>query len=350
MSNIGNKYKVGVLAIVAFVIFIFALVILGTLKYFKTTYDFMTAVSASVQGLEEGAKVKVKGVTIGSVDKIQLGPEMKVIYVYMKFDPSAFLRVATIDQKKFGNASHVTKEHFAQGISERVAEGLRCRLDYGDITGTLFVDITFFDPKENPPGDFSLPPNHPPYIPAVPTALIGSLISDVQKASQSLAKVDMLKISLDIQKLLEKTDRIVDEKEVKEILAKVSSVSSNLDKLVVRVNDAIDRKQIEEITQSMQKSFDNFNSMFNSIEKFSEEARIELKSAKLAETSEKARDLMDVSGSSLKDIDSLKHDFKRNLDEMYRTLESAKTLLDSLERNPNSVIYGKPNRPIVEPQ
>ena len=83
MSNIGNKYKVGVFAIVAFAILILGLISLGTFKYFRTTYSFMTAVSTSVQGLEKGAKVKIKGVTIGSVDKIQLGPEMKVTYIYI---------------------------------------------------------------------------------------------------------------------------------------------------------------------------------------------------------------------------------------------------------------------------
>ena len=112
MSNIGNKYKVGVFAVVAFAILILGLVSLGTLKYFRTTWDFMTVVSASVQGLEKGAKVKIKGVTIGSVEKIQLGPEMKVTYIYMKFDPEAFSKVASLKYNLVGLSSQEMRALF----------------------------------------------------------------------------------------------------------------------------------------------------------------------------------------------------------------------------------------------
>lgn len=65
MSNVGNKYKVGVLVIIAFTLLLLSLLSLGVVKYFRKTFEFYTIVESSVQGLEKGAKVKIKGVPVG---------------------------------------------------------------------------------------------------------------------------------------------------------------------------------------------------------------------------------------------------------------------------------------------
>ena len=77
MSNKGNKYKVGILVFISFLALILSLLSLGITKYFRKTYAFMTVVNTSVQGLERGAKVKFKGVTVGQVKQIQLDSESK---------------------------------------------------------------------------------------------------------------------------------------------------------------------------------------------------------------------------------------------------------------------------------
>ncbi|HPN85127.1 MAG TPA: MlaD family protein, partial [Victivallales bacterium] len=66
--------------------FVISLISLGMLKYFRESYEFFTIVESSVQGLEKGAKVKLKGVTIGQVSKIQLASDRSV-HIYMSFDP-----------------------------------------------------------------------------------------------------------------------------------------------------------------------------------------------------------------------------------------------------------------------
>lgn len=350
MSNIGNKYKVGVFAIVAFTILILGLVSLGTFKYFRTTYPFMTVVSASVQGLEKGAKVKIKGVTIGSVVKIQLGPEMKVTYIYMKFDPDAFEKVATVKSSFIGLTHEESISLFEERISELVREGLRCQLGYGDITGSLFVDIADFDEKVYPPGNFELPEEHPPYIPAVPTVTIGSIITEVSKVTQNLAQVNLKEIADDLKLFIQKSNKILDEKEFKKIITQVQSISENMNALVLRVSDVLDKKRLEDITSNIEKTFNKINSTLDSIEKLSEETKSEVKNSKFADTTEKARSLIDSSEATLKNLNSLKADLKTSIDEFNETLRSAKDLFDYLERNPNSVLTGNPEKPVVNPE
>ncbi len=350
MSKLGNKYKIGIFAVAAFAILVLGLVSLGTFKYFRKTYSFMTAVASSIQGLEKGAKVKIKGVTIGSVEKLQLGPDMKLIYIYMKFDPEAFSRVSTAKNDLLGLDEAETLHLFSSRIREFVSQGMRCQLQYGDITGTLFIDIAYVAPSDAPPEDFVLPKDHPPYIPAVPPVTIGSIISDVQKATRNIARIDIDKISCDIETILDKANKLMDEKEIKTILEKINSISGNIDQLTLRVNEVFDKERMETMGRNIETSLNNFNSTLVSIEKLSEEARLEIKDSKLPETSEKARSLMENAEESVKKLSSLRGELKRSMEDLSLTLTSARDLLDSIEKNPNALIYGKAGAPLVPPE
>ncbi len=354
MSNLGNKYKVGVFAVVAFIILVMGLVSLGTLKYFRQTYDFMTIVTASVQGLEKGAKVKIKGVTIGSVAKVQLSPDMGQIYIYMKFDRDAFAKATSKKVIKENELKHMSRQQvlevFSESMSEHVKKGLRCQLMYGDITGNLFVELAMFDPDKNPPREFDLPEDHPPYVPSIPTVTIGNIMDEIHRATENIAQMDLKKVSDQMNAFLEKANNILNEQDFRKIIKEVESISSNLDELILRVKDVLDKKRLEEMTKSVQKTFDNFNSTLDAIEKLAEESSSELKGAKLSETSEKARNLLDNANIAVKNLDALRADLKNDMNDLKGALKSAKDLLDYLERNPNSLLSGKPDKPIVSPE
>ena len=354
MSNLGNKYKVGVFAVTAFVILIIGLVSLGTFKYFRQTYDFMTVVTASVQGLEKGAKVKIKGVTIGSVAKVQLSPDMGQIYIYMKFDRDAFARATSKKLIKDSDLKHMSRQQvldvFSESMSEHVRKGLRCQLMYGDITGNLFVELAMFDPDKNPPQDMDLPEGHPPYVPSLPTVTIGNIMDEIHRATENIAQMDLKKVSEQMNAFLEKANSILNEQDFRKIVKEVESISSNLAELILTVKDVLDKKRLEEMTQNVQKTFDNFNSTLDAIEKLADDTSSELKNTKLAETSEKARNLLDSSNNAVKNLDSLRAELRNDMNDLKNTLKSAKDLLDYLERNPSSLISGKPDKPVVEPE
>ncbi|HCE44556.1 MAG TPA: hypothetical protein DET40_13500 [Lentisphaeria bacterium] len=350
MSNLGNKYKVGVLAITAFTLLIIALVALGSFKYFKRSYSFMTIVASSVQGLEKGAKVKIKGVTVGSVGKIQLGPDMKEIQVYMNFDPDAFCKATKKKSELKLMSEKQAMESFSEKIDEHVEKGLRCQLQYGDITGTLFVDIAIFDPKENKPIEFDLPEDHPPYIPSIPTVSIESIITEVHKATQNVAKMDLQKISDQLNQFLEKANKIIDEKQIKDIVSQIESISGSLKDLSSRVNDAMSRERIDEIMSNVNKSFESFNKTLDAVNKLAESTNKEIKDADIPGLTDKARTLIETSDQTVRNIDTLRGELKKNIVDLNETLQSAKQLIDYLERNPSSLLTGKPDKPVVDPE
>ncbi len=68
----ANKLKLGLFIVISMTIILGSLIALGLIEEFKEKNEIFTIFDESVQGLEEGAPIKYKGVTIGKVSKISI--------------------------------------------------------------------------------------------------------------------------------------------------------------------------------------------------------------------------------------------------------------------------------------
>jgi len=292
MSNKGNKYKVGVLVFISFLALIISLLSLGVTKYFRKTYKFMTVVSTSVQGLESGAKVKLKGVSVGQVKKIQLDTENESnrIFIIMEFDPKAFAQSSAPSSLPQFNALEEGELLFRKNLKENIKKGLRCQLQYQGITGTQFIEISYYDAKKYPVKDIKLYTNHPPYLPSVESVSVTNILAEAQDAVKKIAKINFVKISKQIEEFLAAANKLVKDKDTIETMKDLKEISSNLKILTSRINRTLDEKRMTEFS-------DKFN-------------------------------------LTLKNIN--------------RMVASTTTLVEYLERNPESILRGKPERPVVD--
>ena len=293
MSNKGNKYKVGVLVFVSFLALMISLLSLGITKYFRKTYEFMTVVNTSVTGLEKGAKVKFKGVTVGQVKKIQLdvANDNNNIFIIMEFDPKAFAQSSAPTTSNDGMDEFEEGELiFRENLSKNVTKGLRCQLQYLGITGSQYVEISYFDPDKHPVKEIELFPEHPPYLPSVETVSVTNILSEAQEAVTKIAKVDFEKISNQINEFLSSANKLIKNKQTEETINDLREISSNLKNLTNRLNRSLDEKRVAEILDKFNRTIDNINRMVN----------------------------------------------------------STTALVDYLEKNPESLLRGKPEKPVVE--
>ena len=152
--------------------------------------------SESVQGLEVGATVKYRGVTIGRVTDIGL-----VSAEYGGGQPidrraqhlSAGVRALSRSiPKKIGQMPDT---------AEAVALGLRTRLASQGITGLSYLELDFVDPARYPAQEVPWQPKAT-YIPSMP-----STFTQVQDAAQQvLAKLNRV----DIDTLADAAERVAD--------------------------------------------------------------------------------------------------------------------------------------------
>ncbi len=154
-----------------------------------------TYFSESVQGLEVGAQVRFRGVSIGRVNAILLA--RSAYATQSPFD----LRLASsrlvmvryrLDPEQIGGIS--------ANMPKAVPLGLRARLASQGLTGLTYLELDFVDPAQNPPMQVPWRPRDL-YIPSVP-----STIAQVQDAAQRflarLDQIDLVAIAAGLQSLL----------------------------------------------------------------------------------------------------------------------------------------------------
>ncbi len=340
MSNVGNKYKVGALVLLGTAVLIVGLLSLGALKYFKRSYAFCTVVDASVQGLDKGAKVKFRGVSIGSVTSIKImGASENTILIIMNFEPESF--AANSDKKNFNFKDPAFAEQFKRSVDSLVEKGLRCKLQYASISGDLYIELDYVDPATHPPMIVTLPPDAPEtYIPSAESASIAAVIAESQKAMAKIAKIDFNKIADKTEVFLDSANSLLSGKRLNKTLEDASQISANLNELTRTLKDKLSDENIHKLATDIQSTFDNLNSLMN-------ELKASVKDAKIPETAERARILMDSSDRFVKKAEALRDEVSNSIAKLDAALESAKVLLDLLERNPDAVLRGKSDKPVV---
>src|SRR5262245_35936260 len=162
MSEQANFFKVGIFVIVAIALLLMGAIMLGAGAFLKQVKYAETYFTESVSGLEVGAPIKFRGVTVGRVSKItfaavkyptteaQLLVNKGYVLVELEFDPKL------TPGGRFD----------ADWTAKLVGMGLRVRPSQTGIVGGMYLEVVFLDdPNSEPPLALHWEPQYP-YIPA----------------------------------------------------------------------------------------------------------------------------------------------------------------------------------------
>jgi paraquat-inducible protein B len=179
------------------------------------TTTFALRFSGTVRGLEVGAPVEFRGIRIGTVKAIELGPGPAgkgslIPIVLIDFEPQRMQAYSTLK----GSASAATSREEEKIISDPIARarrqveqfGLRARLQTGNlVTGKLFVDMDFY--PDAPPAVVANNLGYPE-IPTLPSSLQG-LLDGVQQILDKLEKADLQKTLANLNQLMVSTTNLM---------------------------------------------------------------------------------------------------------------------------------------------
>ena len=177
----GTYLRVGVLVLAGAALLV-GMVLFLSGSQIRHAKGYETYFRDSVQGLDVGAQVKYRGVSIGAVTEIGL-----VSAVYGRDEPDAVRRTTfrtvivrfQIDTSRVGEAPN----------AESVAHGLRARIAPQGLTGLSYVELDFVNGTPPPPLEIPWTPRYD-YIPSVPSTL--SQVQDV--ATVVLAQIKQVDI------------------------------------------------------------------------------------------------------------------------------------------------------------
>ena len=240
----------------------------------------------SVRGLSPGAAVDFRGVTLGEVSSIEL-----------EYDPARvdFRTVVQVRlfperlQSRSRKPDRVTEELAdSKGRMQKfVSNGFRGQLRNGNLlTGQLFVALDFFPGAPRAAMDFN---RNPPEIPTVPGSL-AEIQESLGNIVKRLEKVPFDTIGQDLRRALESLDRTL----------------KTVEKTVARVDSDV----IPEIKSTL----------------------------------ENARKTFDSAQKTLAQDSPVQTDLREALQEVSRASEALRALVDSIERQPDSLIRGKRSR------
>ena len=327
MSTKVSPTLIGAFVIGAVALIVIAILLLGSGRLFRQTRDFVLYFDNSVNGLRVGAPVKFKGVEVGSVKDIRLqlekGAEVNKIPVIIEIDLEKLtLRGATpeiaVDREAFHKA---------------VVEGFRGQLAMESlVTGVLYVALDFFP---GTPINFVQQENvnnKYPEIPTLPTSL--ELAKDaVDRILNKLEEVDFKRLIDSFTKTSDGVGQLVsvNSPTVKSILQSVDQAMPQLRGAILdfRTLTATANKNVTNVSADLHQTLTAAHSAIEQIAATMKEAETTIISV---------RTTIDPNSPTF-------YELTKSLREVSGAASSIRLLADSLDRNPQAPILGKPETP-----
>ena len=321
MSKQVNKTAIGAFVIGAIALIAGALIIVGSGKFFTRTIPCVFYFDGSVQGLSVGSPVTFKGVQIGEVKEISL-----------TFNPDGMELKIPVCAVLYPDAIRITKgERRIENLKQAIEAGLRAQLQTQSlITGQLMIALDFYpDKPARYQGDGSVVE-----IPTIPTV--------VEQLSQVIKGIKFDEILNKLTRVVEGIEKLVNAPELASSLKSLDAALQDIQKLARNVD-----RQVDPLSGSVISAADEYGKLAKNInaELSTMSEVLEKTLASAQATAEKMEKTLSNSASITADGSPVMHELTRSLQELSEAARSMRSLADYLERNPESVIYGKEGDP-----
>lgn len=314
MSKRANPAIIGLFVVCAIFLGVFGLYLFGSEKLFTKSQSYLICFNESVNGLDDGALVKFKGVEVG-----------KIVDILVQYDPvkkDAYVPVI-IDIVKKHTHLNIANElilYDKDAMKTHIENGLRGKLTLQSyLTGKLFIELDFI-----PDAEPSKPYDKNSKYPQIPTVRSG--LDELWKGANTLVKkistVDFETIGRNINSTFEKLNKGLDKVDFKNVNDSFIHTMRDLRKLA---NDA--DAQIDPFFKDARNTFKHATDAFDSVQK----------------TADNVSDVVQPDST-------LSYNFDRALRDISAAAKSIKNFTDYLERNPRSLLTGKQIPEAYEPE
>jgi ABC-type transporter Mla subunit MlaD len=234
MATPTNHWKLGLFVVCGVALGLGALVLFSARSLSTETVQYKSYFDESVQGMETGSPVKFRGVTIGRVSAIDVGPDRRHVAV------TSELGVDAINLMGLGTGK-------GKNLAIRVPPDLRVQIASAGITGVKFVQLDFFPIKTNPPPDLPFPVS----INYIPAAV--STMKNLEDAV--IHAVDRFPDMTDAaMKLMDKLNLLLNEVEEKHLPAHVASTLGKTDAALLAVQTTASRLDTGKIGREVERT------------------------------------------------------------------------------------------------
>ena len=327
---------VGAFAIGAFALGTMALLFFGGVSFFHKQQRFVVYFDESIQGLNLGSPVKLRGVGVGRVVDLGVRYEPQsnhsLVAVVCEFD-----RNMVTDNK--GVMIDVSNKAELQTL---VGRGLRAQLGLvGLATGLLYVELDFLDPAlypaGNSPGDVRYP-----VVPSIPST-IAEFQASVTEILTRVKRIDFEGLVNDVKDVLTDTRRQVDSVDLKGLVAQWQKTGASMDALASSPDLRQVPANLNATLADLRKTLAAVRASLNKVDMQVDADGRSLQSA-LAQSETTLRQFDTTAENLRRLIDAQQYlgsDSHRALAQLASAAEAIQRLADFLDRNPNALLSGR---------
>lgn len=381
MAERSNYLKIGLFVISAIVLITLGAIFFGGGYFLQESVTAETYFNETVQGLEKGSPVKMRGVQIGTVSGLYFANRLYPEEAPLRLSDIRYVLVRmALDRAVFGNR---TNEQIRDLMAREAARGMRARLALQGITGLVYLEIDYVDPERFPPLPITWEPEVV-YIPSAPSTL--SRIGErAEQVMEIVEEADIPELLGNLNETLGAMSDAFGRLEVEPIQDEFEALIAEMRTTNQRIRELLDQRELETIPEDVAATaasaravaeetqarigpaFDNIDEVSASLVETSKEFRelladeaIRQSLNNLAESSENFRraaeqmpDAIAAMAQAAGRIDDLVSAQETNMDVVLENLrvisENLRTLSADLRRSPSQVLFGDPP-PRAEPR
>jgi phospholipid/cholesterol/gamma-HCH transport system substrate-binding protein len=317
VSSTTNHWKIGLLVVLGVAIAMTAVVYLGARALRKEGIEYVTYFDESVQGMDPGSPVKFRGVTIGTVSRIDVAADQRHVAIYYDLGVLALQRLG-LDTKK-GRGGADTKI--------AIPPDLRVQLASAGVTGVKFLQIDFFPVEQYPEPEipFGQPDN---YIPAAPSAL-KNIEDSVIKATNNLPQLTEQMI-----KLLDRVNAILAQIDKEQIPERISRSLEKVDRVLVQTQKTLKDLDTGKLSNKADQAISSLMTSTARLDRILARAEKEDLVGSVKRATENVGSLADEANTPVEELD-------KTLRAVQQAANSVQRLADALERDSDMLVKGR---------
>jgi paraquat-inducible protein B len=301
--NEARYFRVGLFVLAGIALAVATILVVGGGRLFSRPVLMESVFDESVQGLDVGAPVKLRGVKLGTVRWIGFVADE----YELSGDDAREGRRVLVRMELTGSDGGMSQWERAEEVKELVKRGLRLRLTPLGITGVSFIEADFVDPERNPPPELSWTPEVL-YVPSAP-----STIAQITSAAERLmTRIDRL----DVEGLL-----------------------TNFDTLLVNVNHAVETADVDAVQKSIAQLLEELQATVGGLRDTIREARVPSVSEDLRGT------LREVSATLVRLqllLDDGGDDLGATLENLRAATQNLRDVSETARSYPSFLLFGEP--------
>ena len=319
MASRTQKTAVGAFVICGLLLFAVGIVALGGGRMLSSATEYVLYFDGSVSGLQIGSPVVFRGVPLGSVTRIALearpGEAGPTIPVYVQ------LRDGAIEWAGGTPNAELQRETFRRMIQG----GLRARLQMQSlVTGQFRIELDFA------PGTEAV------YRSSTPDLEIPTLPSPIDQLQKRLARLPLADMVASADVILRSLATTLGSGKLDTTLETVTGAFAGMQATFARLDSVLAEARLDSVLAEARLATQRLNTTLGSA---SAELPQALESFRLA--MENVERTTRTAGAALHPASPLMEDMRRMLREATTAMRSLRSVADTIERNPEALIYGK---------